>query len=113
MSKKNYLKRAFVPKESEARDAVAVLLEDVRHDFKVFGDGLDLLRRQMRSGFKEVRSDIERVESRIGLLETEVRSLRTVIGTPQEPKIITRGEFLKLSERLRKVEDRLARLPTA
>ncbi len=51
------------------KDAFAIILEGIRHDFKAFGEGLNGLRDEMRSGFKETHLRIDRVEMEIALIK--------------------------------------------
>ena len=60
-----------------------VVLEDIRSQFKVFGEALDVLRDEVRSGFKKVDARFEKVDGRLDLLQTavldnsrEIRELR-------------------------------------
>jgi hypothetical protein len=44
---------------------VAVLLEDLRAQFRTFGEGLQLLNHQVEQGFSEVKSELSSLQSEI------------------------------------------------
>jgi chromosome segregation ATPase len=60
---------------SEAR-AFAVVLEEIRAQNKVFGEGQQLLREQMSAGFEEVNRRFERVEHDITEIRQDISEIR-------------------------------------
>ena len=52
--------------------AFTVVLEEIRSQNKVFGEGQQLLREQMQAGFEEVRLRFEQVDRRFDRLEHDV-----------------------------------------
>ena len=60
---------------SEAR-AFAVVLEEIRAQNKVFGEGQQLLREQMSAGFAEVNHRFEQVDRRFERVEHDITEIR-------------------------------------
>ncbi|WP_132013073.1 hypothetical protein [Hydrogenispora ethanolica] len=44
---------------------VAVLLEDLRAQFRTFGEGLQLLNQQVEQGFSEVKAELSSLQSEV------------------------------------------------
>lgn len=60
---------------------VAVLLEDLRAQFRVFGEGLQLINEKVDSGLKEVKDEIGSLKSDVNGLRAEVSNLKAVNTT--------------------------------
>lgn len=108
---------------------IEILLEAMQSDFQVFGESLEVLDEKFTKRFDEVdqrfdgvdqrfdaidrRFDamdqrFDKIEGRLDRLEAEIRDMRAILGTPKEPKIITRSEYAALERRLSAVERALA-----
>lgn len=61
------------------RDAYTVVLEEIRHNFKAFGEGLNGLRDEMRSGFKEVHQRLDRVELDISVIKIDMSDVKRTL----------------------------------
>lgn len=59
---------------------VAVLLEDLRAQFRVFGEGLQLLNDKMDQGFKEVKAEIASIKADLINLKLENRQEHQQLG---------------------------------
>jgi hypothetical protein len=79
------------PPDSGSRDPYTVVLEDLRSQFKVFGEGLqavdgkvDRLDRRVTSGFERVDRGFDRVDRELGLVKVALldhgRELREIRG---------------------------------
>jgi methyl-accepting chemotaxis protein len=81
--------RKIKPPKSTSSDAraFAVVLEEIRAQNKVFGEGQQLLREQMAAGFEEVNRRFEQVDDRFQQvdrhfehIEQDVAELRQDVG---------------------------------
>lgn len=61
------------------KDAFAIILEDIRSNFKAFGEGLSGLRDDMRSGFKEVHQRLDRVEIDISIIKIDMADVKRTL----------------------------------
>jgi hypothetical protein len=59
---------------------VAVLLEDLRAQFRTFGDGLQLLKDKVEQGFKEVKTEIDSMKTELINLKFENRQEHQQLG---------------------------------
>ena len=55
------------------KDAFAIILEGIKHDFKAFGEALDGLNKKVDTGFKETHQRLDRVETEISLIKIILR----------------------------------------
>lgn len=85
----------------ETLQEVGVLLEDISTQLSAVAEGvvgntdhIEQLEKTVKDGFAR--------------LETEIAIIRTIIGTPQQPKLITLEEHAALEKRVRKIEEALA-----
>lgn len=109
---------------SRAYGEFVVVLEKVYSEIDAFGEGQDLLREQMRSGFKELSEAINSLDRRVTLLEVKVSQIEEKVAQlaedvaeiKQEIRLIrhdltqkvNREEFEILAERVAKLEKELA-----
>lgn len=61
------------------RDALSVILEEMRHNFKAFGEALIGLSDEMRSGFKEVHQRLDRVELDITIIKIDMADVKRTL----------------------------------
>ena len=61
------------------RDVYTVVLEEMRSNFKAFGEGLNGLRDEMRSGFKEVHQRLDRVETDIVVMKLDISDIKRTL----------------------------------
>jgi predicted nuclease with TOPRIM domain len=59
--------------------------------------------------FDRVDERFNSVEGRLDRIGAELVAIRSILGTPEKPNVITREEFLKLERRLAKLEEAFAR----
>jgi len=98
-------------KAPETISELGVLLEEVAHQVGVVAEGV--LGNSERLDGLDKRLDgidnrLDSIEVRLTAIESEVRSIREMLGTSEAPKVITREEYIKLDQRLSKVEGQLA-----
>lgn len=102
-------------KPPETIQKMGVLLEDVAHQVSVVADGvvansekIEQLETAMSQGFARVDKRVDSLEATMtqgfAKIEAELRALRTMLGTPERPNIITREEFVLLEKRLTALE---------
>lgn len=134
--KKELIKKAKLPfkkMSANEKDYVAVVLEEVRDNFKVFGESLDFARKKGEATFEEVgrirveieeikdtqvlmqsditvlKQDVKQINVRLGNIENEISAIRSEINSLKI--ILTQKadvDFLKTLEiRLVRVEQRL------
>lgn len=98
-------------KSPKTTEGLGVLLEDIAGQVSAVAEGVLANSEQIGQLTETTRKGFDRIENRLTRVETEIRALREMMGTPEAPKIITREEYLKLDERLRKIEERLKLTP--
>lgn len=59
------------------RDQYTIVLEDIRHDFRAFGEGLQALDQKVEKGFSELRADMSVVKTDILVLRSDVSVLKS------------------------------------
>ena len=62
------------PEFSRDRE-IKVLLEDLRGEFRIFGEGLQDVRKELREGLHDVRNRLERVENDIAQIKVKVNGM--------------------------------------
>lgn len=55
---------------------VAVLLEDLRAQFRTFGEGLQLLNEKVDNGFNSLNGRVDKLESKVDRLEGKLAQLQ-------------------------------------
>ena len=73
----------------KTRDEYTVVLEDIRSEFRVFGEGLQQLDNKMANGFQELKTELEFVKEELGLIRHNQ---------------VTRDEFKFLEARVTRLE---------
>jgi hypothetical protein len=79
-------------KQSRQKDAYTIELEHIHSDFKIFGEGLSLV----RDGVRGINHRLDKVEEHLINLETEVALIRH--------SQVTRDEFKFLETRVARLE---------
>lgn len=67
-------------KKTYSEDQVVAILEEIRGDFKVFGEGLDVVQRGVKNLEVEVgglKEKVEKIDIRLGSVETRLGSVET------------------------------------
>jgi archaellum component FlaC len=59
---------------------VAILLEDLRAQFRAFGDGLQLINEKVDHGLKDVKDEIGSLKSDVNNLHSEVNNLHSEVN---------------------------------
>ena len=116
MSNSDYNKN----KDEMPKDYVAILLEDLKSDFKAFGESLTAVREKGDATFQEVgrlREDVNILKIDVAELKTDVSVLKTDMQAVKEElhlirndlkEKVSREEFIFLEGRVTQLE-RLAR----
>ena len=87
---------------SEAR-AFAVVLEEIRAQNKVFGEGQQLLREQMPAGFAEVNHRFEQVDRRFERVEHNITEIRQDITDVRQHVGLVKIAVLDHSRELKEI----------
>ena len=107
-------------KDEISKDHVAILLEGLKSDFKIFGESLAAVREKGEATFEEVgylREDVNVLKTDVAELKTDVGMLKTDMQTVKEElhlirnelkEKVSREEFVFLETRVTQLE-RLAR----
>jgi len=107
-------------KDEISKDHVAILLEGLKSDFKIFGESLAAVREKGEATFEEVghlREDVNVLKTDVAELKTDVSVLKTDMQTVKEElhlirnelkEKVSREEFVFLETRVTQLE-RLAR----
>lgn len=66
------------------KEAFAIILEEIRHNFKAFGEGLNGLRDEMRSGFKEIHKRLDRVEADVMILKIDMGYVKGMLRVHED-----------------------------
>jgi len=77
-------KPAKLPTSTEEARRTNVLLEELKSDFKAFGDGLKAAREKLESTFDQTGRNFEaigRVENRLKIIEKDVKDIKTQFQT--------------------------------
>ena len=82
-------------KQSRKKDAYTIVLEHIHSDFKVFGEGLSLIRDEVKGNSRR----LDKVEERLANLEVEAALIRH--------NQVTRDEFKFLETRVARLERKL------
>ena len=96
-------------KKSSKRDQYTIVLEDVRSDFKLFGEELQAVRgsvERLDGKVDQLDGKVDRIEGRVVRLEENIEFVKgelTVIRHNQ----VTRDEFKLLETRVLRLEKRL------
>ena len=96
-------KRLEKTKENKIRDQYTVVLEDLKSNFKVFGENLGFVRGKVEGLDKKadhIDMRLERVEADLTLLKGEVALIRH--------NQITRDEFKLLESRVLRLEQKIS-----
>ena len=89
-------------KQSRKKDAYTIVLENIHSDFRVFGEGLSLIREEVKGNSRrldKVDERLSKVDERLSNLETEVALIRH--------NQVTRDEFKFLETRVLRIERKL------
>ena len=114
-------------KDEMPKDYVAILLEGLKSDFKIFGESLAAVREKGEATFEEVgrlredvsvlKTDVAELKTDVSVLKTDVGILKSDIQTVKEElhlirnelkEKVSREEFVFLETRVTQLE-RLAR----
>lgn len=105
-------------KSPETIKEVGVLLEDIAGQVSAVAEGvlsnserLERFEKSVNKRFDAVDKRFDRIEGRLAKIEAEVTAIREILGTSDAPNIITRDEYSRLDERLRKIEEQLKLTP--
>ncbi len=93
------------PKGEEASRYAAVLLEEVRDQFQVFGEGLGALRDQVDTFQKRTEERFDRIEFEIVSIKAELRAIKEMLDRKAD-----RDYVEKLEKRLQRLETEVATL---
>jgi hypothetical protein len=66
--------------DGDSDRAFAVVLEQMRGDFRVFGEDLQVVREQMTRGFEEVNRGLEQVDRRFDRVDEDLVRVKDAIG---------------------------------
>ena len=86
------------------KDQYTVVLEDLRSNFKVFGESLDLVKDKVDSIDKRVDS----IDKRLGGVESDLEILKTEVALIRHNQV-TRDEFKLLESRVLRLERKASR----
>ena len=120
LSKNNKIKKAKLPfkkMSDNEKDYVAVVLEEVRDNFRAFGESLDFAQKKGDATFEEVgriREELEEMNYRLNNIEQEVSAIRNEINSFKI--ILTQKadvEFLKTLEARLVIVERQLKLSSA
>lgn len=89
----------------ETRDQYTVVLEDLRSQFKVFGESLALTREVFSRQVEEIKESIKKIEERIFYLERANLELLKEI----RENTISRSEFEELRAKVRQLEAKISK----
>ena len=103
-------------KESAKRDQYTVVLEDLRSNFKVFGESLDFVRKDVKGvkedlsivkkDIKEIKKEAEETKKDIKEIKGDVEIMKTELSMIRHNQI-TRDEFRFLETRVANLERKL------
>jgi predicted nucleic acid-binding Zn-ribbon protein len=79
---------------------VAILLEDLRSQFRTFGEGLQLVNEKMDREFTELKADVTGLKTEVTGLKMEVTGLKVEV---REMKDQNRQEHLMLKQMIQDV----------
>lgn len=82
--------------KTETRDQYTVVLEDLRSDFKVFGESLDF-----------VKDKVSRIDERLIKVESDLEILKAEVALIRHNQV-TRDEFKLLESRVLHLENKLS-----
>jgi chromosome segregation ATPase len=100
-------------KENKTRDQYTVVLEDLRSNFKAFGESLDFVRNDVSSLNKKVdRMDmrLERVEGDVVLLGNNVNSLKNNVNSLKNNVNSLKNNGNSLNQKLERIDKRLEKI---
>lgn len=102
----------FEKATEQEKDYVAAILEEVRSNFRAFGESLEFVRQRSDATFEEVgriREELSLMNGRLDAIEREVRSIRGELN--EMKKLLTQKADIdyikKLEQRLIRVERHL------
>ncbi len=78
-ARKERLEGAKFEPPPDAAHPFTVVLEEIRAQGKVFGEGHQLLREQMQAGFEEVNRRFEQVEGRLERVEQDMALVKDAV----------------------------------
>ena len=105
-TKKKTAKKAASWGSPKKRDQYTVVLEEIRSDFKVFGENLQMTREVLGGKIEELQSDMSVVKSDVRELKSDVRELKSDMRE-------VKSEIVKINERIAAYDVRLAQLEQA
>src|SRR5262249_43904913 len=99
-------RKPSAPKAPGAHEFM-VLVEDMRSQFKVFGEGLHGLRENMERRFDEVDKRFEAVDKRFDAVDRRFERLEGEVSLVKTAVLETSADVRRLDERLGRVEQKL------
>ncbi|MEK7150664.1 MAG: hypothetical protein AAB783_00490 [Patescibacteria group bacterium] len=85
--------------QSRERDAYTIELESIHSDFKVFGEGLSLVRDEVKSANRK----LDKADERLTSVEADLEFVKSELGIIRHNQI-TRDEFKFLETRVTRLE---------
>ena len=90
-------------KSEESRDQYTVVLEDLRSQFKVFGEGLDAV----RADLNEVRKQGDATFEAVGELKEDVAVLKEDVAILKEDVTVLKQDMQEVKEELHLIRNEL------
>jgi chromosome segregation ATPase len=94
-----FMKKSSVKNSSKKKDQYTIVLEDLRGQFKVFGESL-----------ADVKRDVKAVKKRVDETFEEVGNIKVEITEIKSDITEIKGEIVEIKKRLDSIEKRLDRL---
>lgn len=97
-------------KKTETRDQYTVVLEDLRSNFKVFGEGLSLLNNKvdkMDGRLDGIDGRLDGMDGRLGRVESDLAILKGEVALIRHNQV-TRDEFKLLESRVLNLEKKIS-----
>jgi len=97
------------PPDSGSRDQYTVVLEDLRSQFKVFGEGLRAVDEKVDRLDQRVTSGFERVDRELGLVKVAIGDHDRQLGLVKAAIVDNSAEVREIRASLKRVEDGMAK----
>lgn len=113
LSKNNKIKKAELPFEKmsdKEKDYVAVVLEEVRDNFRAFGESLNFVREKGDATFEEVgkmRVDIEEIKDSQILMQADITILKQDVSVLKQDVVILKQDVSVLKQDVKQINVQL------